>query len=84
MARQILVEMAKSFNVSPSRYTGGDRLDHQAFLCLERNLININFNSETVEAEEILAGLRATYDTSRYSTGSHPICCCLSLAGRPG
>ena len=62
MARQILVEMAKSFNVSPSRYAGDNRLDHEAFLCLERDLINVNFNWETAEAEEMLAALRATYE----------------------
>jgi hypothetical protein len=61
MARQILVEMAKSFDVSPSRYTGGNRLDQGAFLRLERDLINVHFNWQTAtEAEEILAALRAT------------------------
>jgi len=39
MARQILVEMAQSFGVRPSRYTGGDRLDHPAFLQLQRGLV---------------------------------------------
>ena len=63
MARQILVEMAKSFNVSPSRYTGDNRLDHEAFLCLGRDLISVNFNWEkNAEAEEMLAALRATYE----------------------
>ena len=62
MARQILVEMAKSFNVAPSRCTGDNRLDHEAFLCLERDLINVDFNWETAEAEEMLAALRATYE----------------------
>src|SRR5271166_2376400 len=36
MGRQILVEMARSFGVTPSRYTGGDRLDHTTFLRLEQ------------------------------------------------
>lgn len=79
MARQILVEMAKSFNVSPSRYTGGNRLDHEVFLCLERDLINVNFNWETAaEAEEMLAALRATYEPLLDGLGSYLL---LSLPG---
>ena len=31
MARQVVVEMARSFGVQPSRYTGGDRLDPAAY-----------------------------------------------------
>jgi hypothetical protein len=62
MAREILVEMAESFDVSPSRYSGGDRPDHQTFLRLEQDLIEAEFNWETAEAEELLAALRATYE----------------------
>jgi hypothetical protein len=62
MARQILVEMTKSLGVAPSRYSGGDRLDHPAFLRLEQNLIDAGFSWETSEAEELLAALRATYE----------------------
>ena len=60
MARQILVEMAQSFGVQPSRYTGGDRLDHPAFLQLQRDLVEAGFTWSTSEAEELLAALRAT------------------------
>ena len=62
MARQILVEMAQSFGVQPSRYTGGDRLDHPAFLQLQRGLVEAGFTWSTSEAEELLAALRATYE----------------------
>jgi hypothetical protein len=62
MGRQILVEMARSFHVAPSRYTGGDRLDHDAFVRLEHKLIGSGFSWETAEAEELLAALRATYE----------------------
>jgi hypothetical protein len=62
MARQILVEMAESFDVEPSRYSGGDRLDHAAFLRLEQDLAEAGFSWETLDAEELLAALRATYE----------------------
>jgi hypothetical protein len=62
MARQILVEMAQSFGVAPSRYTGGDRLDHPAFVRLEHSLADAGFDWESTEAEELLAALRATYE----------------------
>jgi hypothetical protein len=62
MCRQILVEMARSFRVAPSRYGGGDRLDHAAFGRLERDLIDSGFSWGTAEAEELLAALRATYE----------------------
>jgi hypothetical protein len=62
MARQILVEMAGSFHVAPSRHTGDNRLDHDAFVRLEHEIIDAGFNWETTEAEELLAALRATYE----------------------
>ena len=62
MGRQILVEMARSFGVTPSRYTGGDRLDHTTFLRLEQHLVEARFGWETPEAEDLLAALRATYE----------------------
>jgi hypothetical protein len=62
MARQVLVEMAQSFGVPPSRYTNGDRLDHAAFLRLERELAEAGFEWNTPDAEELLAALRATYE----------------------
>ncbi len=48
--------------VAPSRYAGGDRLDHAAFLRLERNLADAGFGWDTSEPEELLAALRATYE----------------------
>jgi hypothetical protein len=62
MARQILVEMAQSFGVAPSRYSGGDRLGHHAFAALERQLGEAGFAWQTPDAEELLAGLRSTYE----------------------
>jgi hypothetical protein len=62
MARQILVEMAESFDVELSRYSGGNRLDHDSFLRLERDLAEAGFSWETVEPEELLTALRATYE----------------------
>jgi hypothetical protein len=62
MARQLVVELAQSFGVAPSRYDGGDWLDHAAFLRLARTLGEAGFSWETGEAEELLAALRATYE----------------------
>jgi hypothetical protein len=62
MARQVLVEMTQSFGVPPSRYTGGDRLDHAAFLRLEGELAETGFKWNTPDPEELLAALRATYE----------------------
>jgi Ion channel len=62
MARQIVVEMAQSFGVAPSRYSGGDRLDHDDFRRLEQELAAAGFAWENPEAEELLAALRATYE----------------------
>jgi hypothetical protein len=62
MARQILVEMADSFDVEPSRYSGGNRLDHDTFLRLKEDLAEAGFTWETLDAEELLAALRATYE----------------------
>ena len=43
MARQILVEMAASFDVEPSRYSDGNRLDHDTFLRLAEDLAEAGF-----------------------------------------
>jgi hypothetical protein len=71
MARQILVEMARSFGVAPSRYTGGDRLDHAAFARLRYSLAEAGFTWSTPEAEELLAALRATYEPLLDGLASH-------------
>jgi hypothetical protein len=62
MARQVLVEMTHSFDVPPSRYTGGDRLDQGAFVQFERELAEAGFEWNTPDAEELLGALRATYE----------------------
>ena len=35
MARQVVVEIARSFAITPSRYDGGDRLPHESYVLLE-------------------------------------------------
>jgi len=63
MARQVVVEMARSFRIQPSRYDGGNRLDSQAYaqlmIVLEQSGIDW---SGGPQAEETLAALRATYE----------------------
>ena len=61
MARQILIQMAQSFGITPSRYTGGDRLDHAGFLHLKDHLTAVGLELDD-DMEEILSALRATYE----------------------
>ncbi|TPG46053.1 two pore domain potassium channel family protein [Roseomonas nepalensis] len=63
MARQVMVEMARSLQVRPSRYDGGDRLPREAYLQLEFRLreAGLKWNARP-DAEETLAALRATYE----------------------
>jgi hypothetical protein len=63
MARQVIVEMARSFGVRPSRYDGGDRLPHEEFQRMEAILLDAGLNWKGgPQAEETLAALRATYE----------------------
>ena len=63
MARQVVVEMARSFHVQPSRYDGGDRLDAAAFARLMAVFEQAGVGWDGgPEAEETLAALRATYE----------------------
>lgn len=63
MARQILVEMAHSFGVSPSRFTGGDRLDPESYGRLEAILLDAGVPWKGgADTREVLAMLRATYE----------------------
>jgi hypothetical protein len=63
MARQVIVEMARSFAVLPSRYAGGDRLPHADFERMETLLLQSGLNWKGgPQAEETLAALRATYE----------------------
>jgi len=63
MLRQVIVEMARSFHLSPSRYDGGDRLPADEFarmlaIFTEAGLV---WDAES-GGKETLAALRATYE----------------------
>lgn len=63
MTRQVLVEMARSFRVQPSRYSGGDRLDAAAHMRLEEHLVEAGVDWQPgPEGRQTLAALRATYE----------------------
>ena len=63
MARQVLVEMARSFGVKPSRYDGGDRLEPAAYRRMERALLEAGVVWTVGEdTRETLLALRATYE----------------------
>ena len=63
MARQVIVEMARSLDARPSRYSGGDRLPHDEYARMETILADAGLGwNGGPEAEETLAALRATYE----------------------
>ena len=63
MARQILVEMARSVRAAPSRYDGGDRLDDAGFARLTTELSGAGVRwGDGESARATLAMLRATYE----------------------
>lgn len=63
MARQVVVEMARSFRIQPSRYDGGNRLDAEAYARLMSVFEQSGLAwSGGPQAEETLAALRATYE----------------------
>ena len=63
MARQVVVEIARSFHVSPSRYTGGDRLPHEEYTRMVAILLEAGIRwNDSPNVEETLAALRATYE----------------------
>jgi hypothetical protein len=63
MARQVVVEMARSFGVSPSRFDGGDRLPNAAFERMGEMLRGSGLDWKGGAAmQETLAALRATYE----------------------
>ena len=63
MARQVVVEIARSFRVSPSRYTGGDRLPHDEYSRMVAILLEAGIRwNDSANVEETLAALRATYE----------------------
>ena len=72
MARQVLVEMARSFAVRPSRYTGGDRLDAEGYRLLQAALAGAGVAwSPGDGGQETLAALRATYEPLLDGLGRH-------------
>ena len=63
MARQVVVEIARSFRISPSRYTGGDRLAHGEYSRMVTILLEAGIRwNDSPTVEETLAALRATYE----------------------
>ncbi len=63
MARQVLVEMARSFRVEPSRYDGGDRLPPEAYASLLEMLSASGLVWDGGgDAETTLLALRASYE----------------------
>ncbi len=63
MGRMVIVEMARSFAVSPSRYDGGDRLDDGAYRQLIDTLTQAGLGwTDAPGARATLAALRATYE----------------------
>jgi voltage-gated potassium channel Kch len=63
MARQVVVEVARSFAVAPSRYDGGDRLPPAAYRRMEAAFAEAGLDwPGGAETRETLAALRATYE----------------------
>ncbi len=63
MARQVVVEMARSFEITPSRYDGGDRLDAASYARMEAAFAEAELRWDPgPDGEVILLGLRATYE----------------------
>jgi hypothetical protein len=63
MARQVVVEMARSFRIEPSRYDGGDRLTPDTFARIENAFEKSGLRWEGGDdARLALDSLRATYE----------------------
>jgi hypothetical protein len=63
MARQVIVEMARSFRVRPSRYAGGDRLPTSEYQRMEAMFAEAGLCWKNgPDTQETLAALRATYE----------------------
>jgi Ion channel len=72
MARQVLVEMTRSFGIAPSRYTGGDRLPHATYVRMETAFAEAGLAWRGgPDTEETLAALRATYEPLLDALASH-------------
>ena len=72
MARQVLVEMARSFHVPPSRHDGDGRLPatDYARMTVEFEAAGLAWEGGT-DAEPTLLGLRATYEPLLQGLASH-------------
>jgi hypothetical protein len=63
MARQVLVEMARSFRIAPSRFDGGNRLPDEAYARMEDFFSKSKVAwSGGADARQALDALRATYE----------------------
>jgi hypothetical protein len=63
MARPVIIEIARSFNISPSRYAGGNRLPPCGYQRLQASLTEAGLNwAAGPDTEKTLAALRATYE----------------------
>ena len=62
MARQVLVEIAGSTGLRPSRYNGGDRLGSGGFDQLAQALATAGLHLDDCDARLLLHALRATYE----------------------
>ena len=71
MARQVVIEMARSLSVQPSRFSGGTRLSHDEYLKMEAIFADKALTWRGgPDAEETLAALRATYEPLLDGLGS--------------
>ncbi len=63
MTRQVVVELARSFRIQPSRYDGGDRLTPDAFARMRAEFegAGLTWDAEP-DAEQTLRALRSTYE----------------------
>jgi hypothetical protein len=63
MGRLVIVELARSFHVNPSRFDGDDRLPNEAYLRLVDNIGAAGLRwTAAPDAQATLAALRATYE----------------------
>jgi hypothetical protein len=63
MARQVVIEMARSFQIPPSRYDGGDRLGTDRYLQMEHAFAEAGVSwGGGPQSEQLLGALRATYE----------------------
>ena len=63
LARQVIVELARSFGIAPSRYDGGDRLGDAAYARMEAAFVATELGWTAGEdTRTTLAAVRATYE----------------------